>query len=198
MKVLEKWWFWFALSFITYANTLNHDYTIDDLIVVTSNKMTQEGIGGIPELFKHSYLFGYDGREDESYRPVTLASFAVEKSFLDAKPAASHFVQVLLYGLCMIVVFKYLSRLFGEEKKDYLLEISKEFFEQQKIEKSLEIMTIYVDRFPEDLSAKSNKGMLLEMQGSKKEALKIYEEILSKDPNQVHTKELYNKLKQSI
>jgi hypothetical protein len=29
--------------------------------------MTQEGIGGIPELFKHSYLFGYDGREDESY-----------------------------------------------------------------------------------------------------------------------------------
>ena len=84
------------------------------------------------------------------------------------------------------------------EKKDYLLELSKEFFEQQKIEKSLEIMTLYVDRFPEDLSAKSNKGMLLEMQGSKKEALKIYEEILAKDPNQTHTKELYNKLKQSI
>src|SRR5574343_228287 len=121
MKVLEKWWFWFALSFITYANTLNHDYTIDDLIVVTSNKMTQEGISGIPELFKHSYLFGYDGREDESYRPVTLASFAIEKSFFDAKPAASHFVQVLLYGLCMIVVFKYLSRLFGEEKKKLVI-----------------------------------------------------------------------------
>jgi tetratricopeptide (TPR) repeat protein len=84
------------------------------------------------------------------------------------------------------------------EKKDYLLELSKAFFEQQKIDKSLEIMTIYVDRFPEDLSAKSNKGMLLEMQGSKKEALKIYEEILAKDPNQAHTKELYNKLKQSI
>jgi tetratricopeptide (TPR) repeat protein len=117
MKVLEKWWFWFALSFITYANTLNHDYMIDDLIVVTSNKMTQEGISGIPELFKHSYLFGYDGREDESYRPVTLASFAIEKSFFDAKPSASHFVQVLLYGLCMIVVFKFLSRLFGEEKR---------------------------------------------------------------------------------
>lgn len=121
MKVLEKWWFWFALSFITYANTLNHDYTIDDLIVVTSNKMTQEGISGIPELFKHSYLFGYDGREDESYRPLTLASFAIEKSFLDAKPAASHFVQVMLYGLCMIVVFKYLTRLFGEEKKKLVI-----------------------------------------------------------------------------
>lgn len=117
MKVLEKWWFWFALSFVAYANTLNHEYTIDDLIVVTSNKMTQEGISGIPELFKHSYLFGYDGREDESYRPVTLATFAIEKSFFDAKPAASHFVQVLLYGLCMIVVFKFLSRLFGEEKR---------------------------------------------------------------------------------
>ena len=117
MKVLEKWWFWFALSFVAYANTLNHEYTIDDLIVVTSNKMTQEGISGIPELFKHSYLFGYDGREDESYRPLTLATFAIEKSFFDAKPAASHFVQVLLYGLCMIVVFKFLSRLFGEEKR---------------------------------------------------------------------------------
>jgi len=36
------------------------------------------------------------------------------------------------------------------------------------------------------------------MQGSKKEALKIYEEILAKDPNQTHTKELYTKLKQTM
>ncbi len=84
------------------------------------------------------------------------------------------------------------------DKKDYLLELSQEFFNQQKFDKSLELMTIFVDQFPTDLSAKSNKGMLLEIVGKKKEALKIYEEILAIDPNQEHTRNLHDKLKQTL
>lgn len=124
MQILEKWWFWFGFSFLLYANTLNHEYTIDDLIVVTSNELTQKGIGGIPEIFKHSYLYGYDGREDESYRPLTLATFAIEKSFFDAKAGTSHFIQVLLYGLCVQVLFKFLRNLFGEERKNLVIVIT--------------------------------------------------------------------------
>lgn len=124
MKTLEKWWFWFGFSFLLYANTLNHDYTIDDLIVVTSNKMTQEGVSAIPDIFKHSYLYGYDGREDESYRPLTLTSFAIEKTFFDAKPGVSHLIQVVLYGLCILVLFKFLSLLFSEERKKLVIAIT--------------------------------------------------------------------------
>lgn len=124
MKFLEEWWFWFGFSFLLYANTLNHEYTVDDLIVVTSNDLTQKGISGIPEIFKHSYLFGYDGREDESYRPLTLATFAIEKSFFDAKPSTSHLIQVVLYGLCILVLFKFLMNLFGAEKKNLVVVIT--------------------------------------------------------------------------
>jgi tetratricopeptide (TPR) repeat protein len=124
MQILEKWWFWFGFSFLLYANTLNHEYTIDDLIVVTSNELTQRGIDGIPDIFKHSYLYGYDGREDESYRPLTLTTFALEKSFFDAKPSTSHLIQVLLYGLCVLVLFKFLRNLFGEERKNLVIIIT--------------------------------------------------------------------------
>lgn len=123
MKTFKKWWFWFGCSFLLYANTLNHEYTIDDLIVVTSNKMTQEGISAIPDIFKHSYLYGYNGREDESYRPLTLSTFAIEKSFFNANPAASHFIQVLLYGLCILVLFRFLQNLFGQQRENLAIAV---------------------------------------------------------------------------
>jgi tetratricopeptide (TPR) repeat protein len=116
MKWISKWWFWCGLSFILYVNTLKHDYTIDDLIVVTSNKLTQQGVSAIPDIFSHSYMFGYNGRGDESYRPLTLTTFALEKSMFDAKPSASHFIQVLLYALTVLVLFRFLLRFFGEER----------------------------------------------------------------------------------
>lgn len=124
MKIFEKWWFWLGFSFLLYANTINHDYTIDDMIVVKSNKLTQEGIGGISEIFKHSYLFGYNEREDESYRPITLSTFAIEKSLFDSKSSASHFIQVLLYALCVLVLFKFLQNLFGEERQKLVIAIT--------------------------------------------------------------------------
>ncbi len=114
-QILSKWWFWFFGSILLYINTVNHEYTIDDIIVVESNKLTQQGIEAIPEIFQHSYLYGYDGREDESYRPLTLSTFAIERSFFDADPKVSHFIQVLLYGLCVLLLFKWLSKLYSSD-----------------------------------------------------------------------------------
>ena len=66
MKWISTWWFWCGLGFLLYVNTLKHEYTIDDLIVVTSNKLTQQGVSAIPDIFSHSYMFGYNGRENEA------------------------------------------------------------------------------------------------------------------------------------
>jgi tetratricopeptide (TPR) repeat protein len=108
-----------------------------------------------------------------------------------------YYLRILKEDDQLIAVSKELLANFPD-KKDYLLELSQEFFNQQKFDKSLELMTIFVDQFPTDLSAKSNKGMLLEIVGKKKEALKIYEEILAIDPNQAHTRNLHDKLFQTI
>ena len=129
MKILEKWWFWFGCAVLLYINTMNHSYVIDDMIVVNNNSLTKEGISAIPEIFKHSYLFGYDGREDESYRPLTLTTFAIERSLFDANSSMSHFVQILLYGLCILLLFKLLSEIFPKEKS-YLVYIVTGFHKQ--------------------------------------------------------------------
>jgi tetratricopeptide (TPR) repeat protein len=113
----QKSWFWLGLAFLLYMNTLNHGYVIDDQIAITRNSLTQQGISGIGQIFSHSYLYGYDGREDESYRPLTLTTFAIEKSFFDASPKASHFIQILLYGVLLVVLFKWLSELAGEDSR---------------------------------------------------------------------------------
>lgn len=120
MKILEKWWLWFGFSVLLYANTMNHTYVIDDMIVVNNNSLTKEGIKSIPAIFKHSYLFGYDGREDESYRPLTLSTFALERSLFEANSSMSHFVQILLYGFCVLLLFKVLSEVFTKDK-NYLV-----------------------------------------------------------------------------
>jgi hypothetical protein len=117
LQLTEKGWFWMALALLLYANTLGHEYVIDDQIAVTRNTLTQKGVEGISEIFSHSYLFGYDGREDESYRPLPLTTFALEKSLFDAAPGASHLVQVLLYGLLLVVLFRWLSVVFCESDK---------------------------------------------------------------------------------
>jgi len=121
---IEKWWFWMLASFLLYANTLKHEYVIDDLIVVTNNKLTQQGISALPEIFSHSYLYGYDGREDESYRPLTLTTFAIERSFFDADPFFSHLIQILLYGLTVLVLFKLLTAVLGDSHFRWAFAIS--------------------------------------------------------------------------
>jgi tetratricopeptide (TPR) repeat protein len=80
------------------------------------------------------------------------------------------------------------------EEKIFLLQLSEQYFKENKLSQSLQILAVYVANQPQDLNAKSNLGMLHEMLGNKNEALKIYKEILAIDPNQEHTKDLYTKL----
>jgi tetratricopeptide (TPR) repeat protein len=89
------------------------------------------------------------------------------------------------------------KKLVNDHPKDcgMLFEMSKNYFSSKKYEFSLELLNLYLKANPQDLSAASNKGMLLEIMGKKKEALSVYEEILAKDPKHKHTRVLYNNLK---
>ncbi|HNQ68326.1 MAG TPA: tetratricopeptide repeat protein [Bacteroidales bacterium] len=129
-------------AFILYGNTLNHDYALDDAIVITNNQFTQKGIDGIPDIFKYDtfvgfWLTSYKDRTAEQiqeekklvaggrYRPLSLATFALEieyfgKNIKDANgqivykgnPFVSHLINILLYLLTTIILFLVLKRLF--------------------------------------------------------------------------------------
>ena len=88
------------LTFALYGNTLNHFFAIDDSMVITKNKYTQQGIKGIPAILKYNTFTGvyaelYEGLSIDAdpvnensivlaggrYRPLSLVTFALEIEF---------------------------------------------------------------------------------------------------------------------
>jgi hypothetical protein len=84
----------FAFAFLLYANTLNH------------------GFSGIGSILHHSFIFGFTGHNDQSYRPVVSIIFAVEKQFFGNNPHTGHFINVLLFALSCVLLLQLVKRLF--------------------------------------------------------------------------------------
>lgn len=116
----------FVMAIGLYFQSVNFDYTLDDKMVITGNKFTQRGIDGIGDIFRYESFRGYFGEkkdilEGDRYRPLSIASFAIEKS-LGGNKAISHFINVLLYALTGILLYRILLFMFpasGEGKKKW-------------------------------------------------------------------------------
>ncbi len=80
------------LSFLLYGNTLRHDYTQDDAIVIYDNMFTTKGIKGIPGILKYDTFYGFFKEEGKAnlvaggrYRPFTLIMYAIEVQLFSPK-----------------------------------------------------------------------------------------------------------------
>ncbi|MFH1005340.1 MAG: tetratricopeptide repeat protein [Bacteroidota bacterium] len=102
----------FAFAFLLYANTLNHGYVLDDDIVYLKNKDVQAGFGGIKNILSHSFIYGFTGHNDQSYRPVVLIIYAIEKEIFGNNPHAGHFTNVLLFAFSCLLLYKLLQKMF--------------------------------------------------------------------------------------
>jgi len=120
----------FAFAFLLYANTLTHEYTQDDAIVIYDNMFTTEGFSGIPGILKYDTFYGFFKVEGKDklvaggrYRPLTLVMFAVEYAFFGENPFIGHLGNVLLYGLLGIVLYLLLLKLFRAREAIPLAEL---------------------------------------------------------------------------
>ena len=124
-------WLVFLLGSVVYLNTLFHDFTQDDAIVIYDNMFTTQGVKGIPGLFKYDTFYGFFKEEGKAnlvsggrYRPLTPAMFAVEYSLVGKKPWLGHFLNIFLYGFLCYFIFITLRNIltpsFGEEKAVYM------------------------------------------------------------------------------
>ena len=102
---------------LLYANTLGHDYALDDAIVITDNTVVQRGAAGIGDLFTHDTFYGFFGEQDREalvaggrYRPLTPALFALEREVADG-PWLHHLLNVCWYAVLTVVVWLLLRRL---------------------------------------------------------------------------------------
>ncbi len=111
----SKSWLWgvaiAVLGFLLYANTLGHDFALDDFSAIKENYVTKQGVSGIPTIWKEHYRFGYWNSAGELYRPMPLTMFAIEWGVSPDNPFIHHMVNVLLYALTGFLLFGLLYQL---------------------------------------------------------------------------------------
>jgi hypothetical protein len=100
------------LGFVLYANTIQHEWALDDFSVIKENFVTQKGFAGIGTHLTHSYRYGYGAGFGTLYRPLTPVMFAMEWQFFPDNPSFMHFVNVLFYALTGVLLFFTLARVF--------------------------------------------------------------------------------------
>src|SRR6266496_1953464 len=102
-----------AVALLLYANTLDHQWALDDTIVITNNAFTQRGVAGLGEIFGKDTFAGYykttgsvsmvsGGR----YRPLTLAVFAVLYPVFGKQPMPFHLLAVALFALVCLLLYR--------------------------------------------------------------------------------------------
>jgi Tfp pilus assembly protein PilF len=106
----------FVLAFILYAQTMSFEYVLDDRMVMTENSIVQQGLAGIPTLLTKDSFYGYDevrGRtgQRKTYRPLSFITFAMEHQIWGNSPRTSHALNVVFYGLTVVMVFLLLRQL---------------------------------------------------------------------------------------
>jgi protein O-mannosyl-transferase len=110
-KLLLRLSFIIALfAFLLYANTLHHEFVLDDASVISDNQMTQGGFSSMKEIFSSAYRAGSPNFENNLYRPLSKAMFAVEWQLSPENPTFHHVINVLLYAFTCVLLFVFLTR----------------------------------------------------------------------------------------
>jgi tetratricopeptide (TPR) repeat protein len=110
-RLILKLSFLIALfSFILYSNTLSHGFVLDDNSIIKENQLTQGGIHSLKTIFVNSYREGYGNNENNLYRPLTKAMFAIEWQISPNNPHFHHLINVLLFSLTCVLLFIVLLR----------------------------------------------------------------------------------------
>lgn len=88
-----------VLGFLLYANTLNHDYCLDDFSSIKENWVVKGGLKNLDLIFSKEYRYGAWNSPGSLYRPIPLALFSWQWQVSPDDPHFAHLFNVLLYAL---------------------------------------------------------------------------------------------------
>jgi hypothetical protein len=107
-----------GLAYALYYIGMSYGYVLDDEMVYWKNEYVQKGLAGLQQIFTTDSFMGYFKEqkfllEGGRYRPLSLATFALEVEFFGAnRPSIGHFFNILLYGLTGMLLYRILVGLF--------------------------------------------------------------------------------------
>jgi Tfp pilus assembly protein PilF len=96
---------------LAYGNSLFNGFVYDDELVIVQNPTIQR-LSQIPELFTHDYWGGVEIAEaglrwaDPLYRPLTMATYALNFSAGGLDPVGYHLINLLLHLLVSWLVYR--------------------------------------------------------------------------------------------
>lgn len=112
-----------------YIVATQFGYVLDDQMVFWQNAYVMKGFSGIGDIFGADSFMGYFQKKENlmlleggRYRPLSLASFAIEVGiFGKDHPGISHMINILLYGGTGVLLYRILLGLFplGENGRWY-------------------------------------------------------------------------------
>ena len=137
------------VTFLIYSNALWNGYAIDDTLVLTENRFTKKGIDGVKDIFTNDAFVGFFGERGSKlvsggrYRPLSIATLAVEyeisrkvkgdqravinddniiigESDTYLAPMASHFINIVLFAICCLLLYQILQSIIPSKKPFYL------------------------------------------------------------------------------
>jgi len=114
-KQLGKYYLILALVVaLVFGNTLFNGYNMDDHLVTQNHVYTSKGISGIKDILTSNY---YSNNADINfgYRPIVHISFAIEHQFLGEHAFISHFINLVLYLITILLLFKLCLKWFDEK-----------------------------------------------------------------------------------
>jgi len=97
-----------------YFNSLFNEYALDDYGVILENTQTREGTSAIFKILGSAYRTGTVTGDNTLYRPLSKVMFAIEWSLSPEGPGLNHFVNVSLFALSIVLLFRMLRRYMKE------------------------------------------------------------------------------------
>jgi len=104
------------ISFFVYSNTLNNGFVLDDQVMIVYNKYVTQGISAIPDLLTTPHQRGFHVTDNDEYRPLPLVMHAITYQFFGLNAVPYHFLNILLFAGCVILLFRFLNKLFDGKK----------------------------------------------------------------------------------
>ncbi|RLD86802.1 MAG: hypothetical protein DRJ09_11405, partial [Bacteroidetes bacterium] len=105
-------WLIVIVTVIFYGNVIFNGFSLDDKYINVNNPQTSRGIEAIPDIFTSFYA--HEAGNAYGYRPLVRVSYALEYQFTKDyiwNPAVSHFINLLLYIVGLLILFRVLRRL---------------------------------------------------------------------------------------
>lgn len=103
-----------ALGGLLYANTIGHQYCLDDYSVIMDNWVVKGGLKNIGTIFSTEYRYGAWNSPGSLYRPLTLTMLALEYGLAPEKPWLSHLMNIVFYALTGGMLWLTLRRMLAD------------------------------------------------------------------------------------